>query len=71
YILVIAAIPSFTVIYIAVTRWLEMYVYRISVSWTVFVFIFVALNCLLILTVIYQLVKTARLNPAQVVKSDN
>jgi ABC-type antimicrobial peptide transport system permease subunit len=71
YILVIAAIPSFTVIYIAVTRWLEMYVYRISVSWTVFAFIFVALNCLLILTVIYQLVKTARLNPAQVVKSDN
>jgi ABC-type antimicrobial peptide transport system permease subunit len=71
YILVIAAIPSFTVVHIAVMKWLEMYVYRISISWTVFALIFVALNCLLILTVIYQLVKTARLNPAQVVKSDN
>jgi ABC-type antimicrobial peptide transport system permease subunit len=71
YILVIAAIPSFAVVYIAVERWLEMYVYRISISWVTFALIFIVLICLLIFTVIYQLIKTARLNPAQIVKSDN
>jgi ABC-type antimicrobial peptide transport system permease subunit len=70
YILIIAAIPSFAIVYIAVGKWLEIYVYRISVSWVTFVLIFIALICLLIFTVIYQLVKTARLNPAQVVKSE-
>jgi ABC-type antimicrobial peptide transport system permease subunit len=69
YILVVAAVPAFAIVYIAVGKWLETYVYRISVSWVTFAIIFIALICLLILTVIYQLVKTARLNPAQVVKS--
>jgi ABC-type antimicrobial peptide transport system permease subunit len=70
YILAIAAVPSFAVVYIAVGKWLETYVYRISVSFATFALIFITLNCLLIFTVIYQLIKTARLNPAQVVKSE-
>jgi hypothetical protein len=70
YILAIAAIPSFVAVYIAVGKWLETYVYRISVSFATFALIFIGLNGLLIFTVIYQLVKTARLNPAQVVKSE-
>jgi ABC-type antimicrobial peptide transport system permease subunit len=70
YILIIAAIPSFVFVYIAVGKWLETYVYRIPVSWATFALIFIVLICLLIFTVIYQLVKTARLNPAQVVKSE-
>jgi ABC-type antimicrobial peptide transport system permease subunit len=70
YILAIAAVPSFILVYIAVGRWLETYVYRISVSWVTFAAIFIVLNCLLIFTVIYQLVKTAKLNPAQMVKSE-
>jgi ABC-type antimicrobial peptide transport system permease subunit len=68
YILVAAVIPAFAVVYIAINKWLETYAYRISVSWTAFAVIFLTMVCLLILTVIYQLLKTARLNPAEEIK---
>jgi ABC-type antimicrobial peptide transport system permease subunit len=69
YVLVIVAIPAFVITYISVGKWLESHAYHISMSWTVFVLVFIALSALLTLTVIYQLIKTARLNPAEVVKS--
>jgi len=69
-ILLIAVIPAFVAIYFAVNKWLEIYVYRISVSWLIFVLIFAVLAALLILTIIYQLVKVARINPAEIIKSE-
>jgi ABC-type antimicrobial peptide transport system permease subunit len=67
-ILFVAAIPAFALVYFAAVKWLESYAYRISISFSTFAVIFAALNGLLILTVIYQLIKTARLNPAETVK---
>ena len=70
FILLIAAIPAFTIIYFAINKWLEMYAYRISVSWIVFTLIFIGLAALLTFTIIYQLIKVARTNPAEVIKSE-
>jgi ABC-type antimicrobial peptide transport system permease subunit len=70
YILVIVAIPAFAIIYLVVGEWLKSYAYHITVSGIVFVLIFIGLNVLLILTVIYQLMKTAKLNPADVIKKN-
>jgi ABC-type lipoprotein release transport system permease subunit len=68
YILAIAAIPAFALSRLLVSRWLESYAYRISLSWTVFALLLISLACLLTLTVIRQLTKTARINPVNEIK---
>ena len=69
-ILLIAVIPAFAIIYFGINKWLETYAYHISVSWFVFAFILIGLVALLILTIIYQLIKVARINPVEVIKSE-
>ncbi|MDR3246481.1 MAG: ABC transporter permease [Prevotellaceae bacterium] len=71
YILAIAAVPAFVIVYFITGKWLETYVYHISTSWVIALLLFVALSGLLTLTIIYQLMKTARINPAEVIKIDN
>ena len=68
-ILLIAIIPAFVTVYFLMNKWLEDYAYRISLSWYVFAMIFTGLAILLVLTVISRLIKVARINPAQIVKS--
>jgi ABC-type lipoprotein release transport system permease subunit len=70
YILVIAAVPAFILVYFVIGKWLETYVYHISVSWVVALLLFIILSGLLTLTIIYRLMKTARINPAEVIKSE-
>jgi ABC-type antimicrobial peptide transport system permease subunit len=69
YILAIAAVPAFVLVYFVTGKWLESYVYHISASWVIAPLLFVALGGLLTLTVIYQLMKTARIHPAEVINS--
>jgi ABC-type antimicrobial peptide transport system permease subunit len=70
YILLIVAIPAFGVTYWILDKWLETYTYPISLSWIVFVLLFLLLAALLTLTIIYQLIKIARINPAEVIKTE-
>ena len=70
-ILLTTAIPAFIIVHKGIQRWLEMYVYHIPVSIWLFVAIFITLIVLLVVTVIYQLMKTARENPAETLKMEN
>jgi ABC-type antimicrobial peptide transport system permease subunit len=69
YILAIAAVPAFVIVYFVTGKWLETYAYHISTPWLVAPLLLVVLGGLLTLTIIYRLMKTARINPAEVIKN--
>jgi hypothetical protein len=69
-ILVISAVVAFAVGYIIMHGWLEQYVRRITVGPHYCLFIFVATALLIALSVGTRVWRTARENPADVIKSE-
>ena len=69
-ILVVSSFIAFAVGYLIMHRWLESYVQRTPFSWWVFVLIFVATALLIALSVGTRVLRTARENPAEVIKSE-
>jgi len=50
--------------------WLQDYVYRISISWTVFMLAGVLAICIALITVSFQAIKTAMANPVRSLRSE-
>ena len=69
-ILLAGAFVAFTVSYILMHGWLEQYVKRTPLSWWVFAAILVATALLIALFVGSRVWRTARENPADVIKSE-
>ena len=69
-ILVVSSFVAFAVGYLIMHRWLESYVQRTSFSWWLFALIFVATALLIALSVGTRVWRTARENPADVIKSE-
>ncbi|MBO4590561.1 MAG: FtsX-like permease family protein [Bacteroidaceae bacterium] len=69
-ILVVSSAVAFAIGYIVMHRWLESYLQRTSFSWWLFALIFVATALLIALCVGSRVLRTARENPADVVKSE-
>ena len=68
--LILSTILAFSVGYIFMHRWIQQYERQITISWWIYATILVAIVLIVCLTVGYQVLKTARENPADVIKSE-
>ena len=68
--LLISAVLAFSAGYIFMHRWIQQYERQITISWWIYVSIFAALALVICVTVGYRVLKTARENPADVIKSE-
>jgi ABC-type antimicrobial peptide transport system permease subunit len=66
----IACIAFCPVVYYFGNKWLENYLDRISLNIVFFVAIYFIILILVILTIIFQILKVARCNPAEVIKKE-
>lgn len=64
----IAAALSFPVAYFSIQKWLEGYAYRITPSWVQFTLPALIIVLIAAVTVSFQVLKTARKNPAETLK---
>jgi ABC-type antimicrobial peptide transport system permease subunit len=64
----IACLVFFPVVYYFGNKWLEKYIDRISLNIMFFGVIYLAILILIMLTIIFQILKVARCNPADVIK---
>ena len=67
---VIAGVVALPLAYIAMSRWLQGYAYRTDIPWWLLVGVMVGVVAVVLLTVLGQVLKAARSNPAEVVKSE-
>jgi hypothetical protein len=65
-----ACAVAFPLIYHYSNRWLENYTERISVNIGIFIIIYLMVTALIFATIIFRILRVARLNPAEVVKSE-
>jgi ABC-type antimicrobial peptide transport system permease subunit len=65
---IIANIVAWPVAYYLTNKWLQDYAYRITISWWIFAFAGILTLIIALLTVSYQSIKTARLNPVNSLK---
>ena len=61
---VIANIIALPIVYFLMDSWLQVFAYRVNIGWTVFAFTIVISFFVAILTVSYQALKAAFINPA-------
>ncbi|MCR4849214.1 MAG: FtsX-like permease family protein [Bacteroidales bacterium] len=66
----VAALIGIPVAWFIMHRWLEDYTHRISLSWWIFALAGIAVAMLAFISVIWQSIKTARTNPATVLKKE-
>ncbi len=66
----VAALIGIPVAWFIMHRWLEEYTHRISLSWWIFALAVLAIVLMAFLSVIWQSIKTARANPATVLKKE-
>jgi len=66
----VAALIGIPVAWFIMHRWLEDYTHRISLSWWIFALAVLAVVLLAFLSVIWQSIRTARANPATVLKKE-
>ncbi len=66
----VAALIGIPVAWFIMHRWLEEYTHRISLSWWIFALAVLAVVLMAFLSVIWQSIKTARANPATVLKKE-
>ena len=67
---VVACAVAFPIGAFMMQRWLEQYVRRVSIEWWLFVGLFILMLLLVLASVLFQVVKAAKQNPAEVVKSE-
>lgn len=56
--------------YVLVNRWLETYAYRTTLSWWLFLLVFVATGLIVMASIFKQISQAARNNPAEAIKSE-
>ncbi len=66
----IAFVVGIPMAWLVMRRWLEDYTHRISLSWWIFALAVLAVVLMAFLSVIWQSIKTARANPATVLKKE-
>ena len=66
----VACIVAFPIGAFVMQRWLEQYVRRVSMEWWLFVRLFLLMLFLVLASVLFQVVRAAKQNPADVVKSE-
>jgi putative ABC transport system permease protein len=66
----VAALIGIPVAWFIMHRWLEEYTHRISLSWWIFAAAGLVVILLAFVSVIWQSVRTARENPATVLKKE-
>lgn len=67
---IIALLVSMPLAYLASSKWLEKYPYRISLSWNLFVLTAVLVIAIALLTVSFQAVKAAIANPVRSLRTE-
>jgi ABC-type antimicrobial peptide transport system permease subunit len=67
---VAACVVAFPIGAFVMQRWLEQYIRRVSVEWWLFVGLFLLMLLLVLASVLFQVVRAAKQNPAEVVKSE-
>ena len=68
--LVIASAIAFPVGYVIMRHWLDNYVKQTVISWWIYASIFTATACIVFLCIAWRIWKVARVNPAEVIKSE-
>ncbi|MEO1253788.1 MAG: FtsX-like permease family protein, partial [Bacteroidota bacterium] len=66
----VASILGIPIIYYIINEWLKEFAYRINVSLDLFLLPVIVLTIITFLTVSYQSIKAARVNPAQTIKNE-
>ncbi|MCW5910858.1 MAG: ABC transporter permease [Cyclobacteriaceae bacterium] len=66
----VACCISFPIAWWGANRWLEEYAYHVDVTWWVFALAGVLATGIALLTVSYQAIKTALVNPVEILKSE-
>lgn len=67
---IIAAAFALPIAYIAMAQWLQSYAYRTDIPWWLLAGVLAGVTAIVLLTVSGQVLKAARSNPADVVKSE-
>lgn len=68
--LIISAIIAFPILILFLNKWLENYSTRITISILPFILLFLLIAIIVAFTIIWQLWRIARINPAEVIKSE-
>ena len=68
--LLLSTFLAFGVGYIMMHRWIQQYERQITISWWIYAVIFAAIVLVISITVGHQVLKTAKENPADVIKSE-
>lgn len=68
--LVIASCMAFSLGYVIMKHWLEVYMKQTSIDWWVYTGVFALMALIIFLSIIWRVWKTARQNPAEVIKSE-
>jgi ABC-type antimicrobial peptide transport system permease subunit len=63
YMILFSVVVAFPIAYWAMSKWLENFVYRINISWWIFLLAFLFVFLIALLTVSYQALKAAITNP--------
>jgi len=67
---IISCIVAFPLAWWAMSSWLQQYAYRVNISWWVFVFAGIAAVVISLLTISFQSVKAALVNPVKSLKAE-
>jgi putative ABC transport system permease protein len=66
----VACCIAFPIAWWGANRWLEEYAYHVEITWWVFVLAGVIATIIALLTVSYQAIKAALINPVKILKSE-
>ncbi|MDH6303504.1 putative ABC transport system permease protein [Parabacteroides sp. PF5-5] len=67
---IIASVFALPLAYLAMSRWLQGYAYRTDIPWWLLAGVMIGVVAVVLLTVLGQVLRAARSNPAEVVKSE-
>ncbi|WP_336514262.1 FtsX-like permease family protein [Pollutibacter soli] len=70
WLVLIACLISAPVAYLLMNQWLQKFEYRTGISWWLFVETAVCATAITLITISYQAIKTARLNPVKTLRSE-
>jgi ABC-type transport system, involved in lipoprotein release, permease component len=68
--LIIAALVTFPVAYYLMRPWLSSYTLQTSIDWWIYVVILLALTLVILLSVVFRILKAAKENPSETLKSE-
>ncbi len=70
WLVIIGSLIAIPIAYVGMSEWLEMYEYRINLQWWVFAAAMIGALLITIITISYQALRAASLNPVKSLRSD-